>query len=157
MMSDLAEELLQVGAKITDQAAAEITRLRAELAAAERERDEAQHTLSDFTAPEMFQRYVREAKAAAYRAEQAETALAAERVRGDGWRTIDSAPKDGTPVFVARDMGQIWGWVRGTAYWTDARGISGWIARGISDPPGELGLGEPTHWQPLPPPPKEGT
>lgn len=80
---------------------------------------------------------------------------AAERVRGDGWRTIDSAPKDGTPILVARDMGNSWGWVRGTAYWVDVRGISGWVARGITDPPGELGLGDPTHWQPLPPPPHQ--
>lgn len=42
MTSDLAEELLQVGAKITDQAAAEITRLRAELAAAVKRAEEAE-------------------------------------------------------------------------------------------------------------------
>lgn len=33
-------------------------------------------------------------------------------------------------------------------------GIDGWIPRGFTDPPGELGLGNPTHWMPLPSPPE---
>lgn len=71
------------------------------------------------------------------------------------WRPIETAPKNGSSILVARHMGQPWGWVLGTAYWVSVRGISGWIARGITEPPGELGLGEPTHWQPLPPPPDD--
>jgi hypothetical protein len=80
-----------------------------------------------------------------------------------GWQTIDSAPRDGTTIMVARDMGESWGWVRGYAYWdsvvtglaygTDPIEVAGWISHGFSDPPGELGLGHPTHWMPLPPPP----
>lgn len=28
--------------------------------------------------------------------------------------------------------------------------VSGWISIGFTDPPGNLGLAHPTHWQPLP-------
>ena len=68
------------------------------------------------------------------------------------WRPIETAPLDGTPVWVARHI-PAWGWVRGIARWEGAHGIEGWIARGVYDPPGELGLAHPTHWMPLPEPP----
>lgn len=72
------------------------------------------------------------------------------------WQPIETAPRDGTYVLVGRDMGEPWGFVRGTGcWWGDGRDfVSGWICRGISDPPGELGLGSPTHWAPIPSPPK---
>ena len=70
-----------------------------------------------------------------------------------GWRTIERAPKDGRRIFVARHM-PIWGWVIGTAEWVDVAGIDGWLARGVSDPPGELGLAAPTHWMDIPAPPQ---
>lgn len=38
--------------------------------------------------------------------------------------------------------------------WESVCGISGWLSRGFFNPPGELGLGHPTHWMPLPEPPK---
>lgn len=72
---------------------------------------------------------------------------------GEGWQPISSAPKDGTLIFVARDMGKPWGWVRGVSRWDGAHGIYGWISRGLYDPPGELGLGQPDVWLPIPKPP----
>lgn len=71
----------------------------------------------------------------------------------DEWRSIENAPPM-TYVLVGRDMGEPWGFVRGTGYFKEGS-ISGWVCRGICDPPGELGLGNPTHWQSLPAPPKE--
>lgn len=70
------------------------------------------------------------------------------------WQSIETAPKDGTPILVARQH-KAFGWVRGWARWEDVRGISGWISRGFFPIPGELGLAHPTHWMPLPEPPKE--
>lgn len=71
-----------------------------------------------------------------------------------GWRPIETAPKDGRPVLLGRDMGDPWGWVTGWGEWFDHNGISGWVTRGgFYEPPGVLGLGDPTHWAPLPTPP----
>ena len=68
------------------------------------------------------------------------------------WQPIETAPKDGRTIIVFRN---IHGWnVLGYAYWVDVRGIDGWVSNGFSDPPGNLGLGHPTHWMPLPTPPE---
>ncbi len=64
------------------------------------------------------------------------------------WQTIESAPKDGTPIAIARHMGEF-GWVMGTATWQDVAGIAGWLSHGWGFF-GDLGLGNPTHWMPLP-------
>lgn len=76
------------------------------------------------------------------------SALRVQRQGGaSGWLGMDSAPRDGTPILVFR---RIHGWsVFGWARWFDVRGVSGWIAYGFFDPPGELGLAEPDFWQPL--------
>lgn len=73
------------------------------------------------------------------------------------WRPISEAPRDGTTIIVGRDMGDF-GFVSGTAYFKGSPGtfVSGWIARGFTDPPGELGLAHPSHWMPLPEPPEVG-
>lgn len=70
------------------------------------------------------------------------------------WMPIETAPKDGTTVLVARHVGNGWGWVIGVAEWSIAGDIAGWISRGLLHPPGELGLAHPTHWMPLPEPPE---
>lgn len=72
------------------------------------------------------------------------------------WQPIDTAPKDGRTVLVGRDVGDPWGFVYGAGYFhaTADPILRGWICRGLKDPPGELGLGNPTHWMPIPAPPK---
>lgn len=79
-----------------------------------------------------------------------------ERLRGEiearQWQPIETAPKDGTTVIVGRNMGDFFGFVRGTGWFEgDPKSfMSGWVSRGFTDPPGELGLAHPTHWMPLP-------
>lgn len=81
----------------------------------------------------------------------------AEAMEGESrWRPIETAPKDGTTVIVARDM-DAWGWVLGHARYVVHGPIEGWISHGFTDPPGDLGLAHPTHWMPLPPAPGEET
>lgn len=74
------------------------------------------------------------------------------------WRTIDSAPKDGTPI-------DLWVIVDG---WQDEKRIPnctwGWMRKwGGEEVQGWVGLGNlhedrvPTHWMPLPSPPPEHT
>ena len=72
------------------------------------------------------------------------------------WQPIESAPRDGTTIIVGRDMGHF-GFVRGYAHYVGTPGalVSGWISRGFTDPPGELGLAHPELWMPLPPPPAD--
>lgn len=85
--------------------------------------------------------------------------------RADGWRTIDSAPKDGTAVLVMRD---IWpGTASGRAekcnghntcvaeWWAGGESTEGrWVCYMdmVQDPDCPI---EPTHWRPLPPPPND--
>lgn len=71
------------------------------------------------------------------------------------WRPIETAPKDGTTILVYRFYAPF-GWhVMGYARWSEIGDrISGWLSYGFSDPPGNLGLGAPTHWHPLPSPPQ---
>lgn len=64
------------------------------------------------------------------------------------WRSIDSAPKDGTLVLLYREMSP---WrVVGYGKWVNDFGIEGWLSYGFNDPPGNLGLAAPSHWMPLP-------
>jgi len=67
-----------------------------------------------------------------------------------GWRTIDSAPRDGTPILITRPTAYMveegWHVVR----WDEDDG--GWVCHdGKFDTP--LRGPEPSHWQPLPEPP----
>lgn len=72
------------------------------------------------------------------------------------WRTMDSAPKDGTDILLARPM-SVW-----IAYWKDGHdrigeyGARCWVPR---DAPSDWWnyVDEPdypTHWMPLPEPPE---
>lgn len=72
------------------------------------------------------------------------------------WQPIDTAPKDGTRIFVARYIDG-YGWILGVSRHETVGVIGGWISYWVG-PFGELGLGAPTHWQPLPaaPPSPEG-
>ncbi|UXO93952.1 hypothetical protein Pan3_30 [Pseudanabaena phage Pan3] len=66
------------------------------------------------------------------------------------WRDIETAPRDGTRVTV----GSTDGWVVGDAYWCEED--ESW--RELNNHPTDVWGWpiEPTHWQPLPPPPEEG-
>lgn len=68
----------------------------------------------------------------------------------DGWRTIDSAPKDGTEVLVCRPDGDEW--EMRVAYWTGRR----WWLEVYDNGLERSSIYEPTHWRPLPPPPNDG-
>lgn len=74
------------------------------------------------------------------------------------WQSIETAPKDGTRIL---------GWGKGMVVWEIAwRGVRppgfpadrwsdewiGWTRVSFQDGPGCI---KPTHWLPLPPPPKE--
>ena len=67
----------------------------------------------------------------------------------DGWRPIESAPKDGTDVLVClSDTVAI-------AHWSKGLGGSGWLddsGAGHHDYWNYVGLISPTHWRPLPAP-----
>ena len=81
-----------------------------------------------------------------------------ERARAfrDGWRLIESAPKDGTRVLLG-DIGwaAVWtGYFRterqvGMKEWREDQ-VIGWTRDGAMD----ISL-NPTHWRPLPNPPKD--
>ncbi len=63
------------------------------------------------------------------------------------WQPIDTAPKDGTKVILwsKRNTGQ------------DCYVISYWHTPANPSKPGMwVGLRNPTHWRPLPAPPKDG-
>lgn len=76
-----------------------------------------------------------------------------ERRAADQWQPIETAPKDGTRVLVARYMPP-YGWILGHANWRVVREVSGWVSHGLGAF-GELGLADPTHWRPLPAPPTQ--
>lgn len=65
------------------------------------------------------------------------------------WQPIETAPKDGAPIIVARHMSEF-GWIRGWATWQGEGYVAGWVSRGFDDVLSNLGLAHPTHWMPLP-------
>lgn len=64
------------------------------------------------------------------------------------WKAIDTAPKDGTEVLVSegRDLPMY------VAYWDDE--VERWIDPGMSPHADAQFENAPTHWMPLPEPPK---
>ncbi len=79
------------------------------------------------------------------------------------WQTMESAPRDGTPILVWRDGHPI---VRASVWRVRPKMLPDWethIIRDGMDPPFEgfpilTRLGDakaPTHWHPLPPPPED--
>lgn len=83
-----------------------------------------------------------------------QTMLSKWNTRADDWQPIETAPKDGTVILVT--VGTCFGWSNiGSAYWEDCGdGIEGWVSRGLlrdfNGGYNDLGLGNPTHWKPLP-------
>lgn len=75
-------------------------------------------------------------------------------VEGMKWRPIESAPKDGTRLMLAKIVGHP---ANPTALWWACAGL--WSDRwnNWNDGVEPCGLAGPTHWLPLPPPPdREG-
>lgn len=72
------------------------------------------------------------------------------------WQPIETAPKDGTTVLLfSNKNGLNWN-VVGYGFWEGGEDIiSGWISFGFTEPAGNLGLAAPSHWMPLPAPPKD--
>jgi len=64
------------------------------------------------------------------------------------WQPIETAPKDGTRIIVAKQSGYVMAWAS-SAYWFDREKYSGWTD-GVDT------LATPTHWMPLPAPPGIG-
>jgi hypothetical protein len=72
------------------------------------------------------------------------------------WQPIETAPKDGTPILVWRKAGIVW-----LAYWNDSflhvqsdQHMPAWVVFDCEDPWFSETYQSPTHWQPLPEPPK---
>jgi len=63
------------------------------------------------------------------------------------WRDIATAPRDGTPIILARAGG---GWWPRSGWWSQT--FSQWVVRENDEGATSLLL-DPTHWQPLPGPP----
>lgn len=64
------------------------------------------------------------------------------------WRPIETAPRNGQRILLRRIMDP---WkVVGYGYWASEKGIDGWIAFGLTETPGNLGLGAPDGWMPIP-------
>jgi hypothetical protein len=71
----------------------------------------------------------------------------------DGWKGIESAPKDGTRILAWCPHGQY------VVFWPDAHDheVDWWHVTDNKNGPYPLRGGSPTHWRPLPPSPaKEG-
>ena len=87
------------------------------------------------------------ARTEASRALAALNEVASAQIAGDGWRTMDSAPRDGTRIILA------WGGVSVVGYYLDNSKTShpwqGWQVPSMEPTP----RGRVTHWQPLPAPP----
>lgn len=66
----------------------------------------------------------------------------------DGWRGIESAPKDGTCVLVA-DSNAGGSWVE-AAYWSTEEGHEGWYMRGTDWTDYVDGQVWPAWWKPMP-------
>lgn len=73
---------------------------------------------------------------------------------GDGWRPIETAPKDGTPMLLGAYGHNSW-----VGYWcgdkTDTRtGMTAWVDGSRDRDELLYTIDWPTHWMPLPAPPK---
>jgi hypothetical protein len=71
------------------------------------------------------------------------------------WRPIKTAPRDGTVILIYNEN-----WMDGTvfpAYWDDEPLDEDFNWHGIDGSHISIEDDAPTHWRPLPPPPKEKT
>ena len=95
----------------------------------------------------------------------AKIAAAPKLPQGDGWLPIESAPKDKTILLGYRNTHGNWRTLRGEwfsreeidEFWEDPDGVEpGWFETSVeADDVPNVWRTEPTHWMPLPQPPKE--
>ena len=79
-------------------------------------------------------------------AQEARVARAAIRwANGEGWQSIETAPKDGTPVLL---------WPGQDTWLGMPAAVTGWWSRHL-DWVCNAGMMWPTHWRPLPAPPEK--
>lgn len=71
-------------------------------------------------------------------------------VHDTAWRTIDSAPKDGTKVLLWTHYGADVGWYFHTQSLNVLTGKASFEHMGWSTGSLQIGSLEPTHWMPLP-------
>lgn len=73
---------------------------------------------------------------------------------GPGWLPIEEAPKDGTEVLVYERQpdGSAFIDIASNSYEVNLSSKDMWVSSG-----GNIPSCEPTHWMPLPPPPKDTT
>jgi hypothetical protein len=67
----------------------------------------------------------------------------------DDWQTMETAPRDGTNILLAEDG------VTSEAYWSES-GMGWWAANTHHTDYVDGQIYAPTHWRPLPSPPKAG-
>jgi hypothetical protein len=72
-----------------------------------------------------------------------------------GWRPIETAPKDGTPVLVGHEQAVFSAWWEKDGTQTNTN-HPGWVD-GTTNSYEEYTTYEPTHWMPLPAPPATAT
>lgn len=70
------------------------------------------------------------------------------------WQPIETAPKDGTPFlgWCPQAPGSMKDEICALSFDPNADGRIPWCVAGVEE---RLTWSEPTHWMPLPPPPKE--
>jgi len=75
-----------------------------------------------------------------------------------GWQPIETAPKDGTAILVSNGRG-VWVAKYKAVFQSGYKPDSPWFCLMLNKDyiPGKFRAGAPTHWQPLPQPPKEAT
>ncbi len=70
---------------------------------------------------------------------------------GMSWQSIETAPRDGTTILVGHSESVFSAWWEPDG-WKTGSGVAGWVD-GCTNNDGDYSTYEPTHWQPLPPPP----
>lgn len=74
----------------------------------------------------------------------------------DGWRPIETAPKDGTPILCFNRMVGIYNTGFTTSWDDDGDGYEGFPCGFWGSPHGKWDC-QPTHWRQLPPTPEQGS
>lgn len=77
-------------------------------------------------------------------------------IAAQGWRSIETAPRDGTAVLLASSAGAWFGTWK-PVYQSGYMPLNPWFSLMLNHDHLHRPSGLPTHWMPLPEPPKENT